>query len=195
MIKLSEKNSKLGKVLNVSLAPVTGCRPGVPCADGACYALKAYRMYKQTRAAWDHNLQLAMQEPNIYFGSLMSELEKRSKRKNKLFRWHVAGDILSPLYFENMVRIAHAFPEWRFLVFTKQYSIVNNHEQPNIPANLAIMFSQWPGLPMENPHNFPVAWYDQDNGSRCKAIDGTEKSCESCQLCWFTADDVNFPSH
>ena len=27
----------------------------------------------------------------------------------------------------------------------------------NIPENLKIIFSAWPGMPMENPHNFPVA--------------------------------------
>ena len=62
-----------------------------------------------------------------------------------------------------MVQIAKDFPEWRFWTYTKMYWIVNDYVRNNgnnrfvaIPANLSVMFSEWDGVPLDNPYSFPV---------------------------------------
>lgn len=187
MVKISLKNSKLGRIRNISLPPVIACRGGVPCTK-KCYALKAYRQYKQTRAAWSHNLDCWHDDPRSYFDSIYEQL--RGLKPN-YFRWHVAGDIQNKRYLDGMIDIACALPDWHFLAFTKQYSIVNSHIDlhGDLPPNLKIVMSEWPGLTMENPHNLPVATFDAKHGTDCPG------SCASCKLCWHSDSTINFPAH
>lgn len=110
----------------------------------------------------------------------------------------MSGDITSADYFAGMVKVALACPDTIFLAFTKQYEIVNE-SNIDIPANLTIIFSAWPGLEMDNPKNFKVAWFDDgtdnripDNALECPGL------CESCGMC-FQIDkiglDVKFMKH
>ena len=63
-IHISDKNSKLGRIPNISLTPGITCSPEAckTCLKGGCYALKAYRQYKRTRTAWDENTELALHD-------------------------------------------------------------------------------------------------------------------------------------
>ena len=115
--------------------------------------------YTGVRFARVKNLWLAVNAPAQYFGQIRLALANR--RKNKFFRWHVGGDIISPSYFAEMVKIAREFPDFTFWTYTKKYHIVNNYVVENggrecIPDNLKIMFSEWDGMPLLNPFNFPV---------------------------------------
>ena len=49
---ISSGNSKLGNIPNISLTPIKACGNCSACSAD-CYALKAYRMYKGTKASWD----------------------------------------------------------------------------------------------------------------------------------------------
>jgi len=51
MVKISNGNTKLGRIPNISLPPIKACGKDVPCKSD-CYALKAYRQYPATRKAW-----------------------------------------------------------------------------------------------------------------------------------------------
>lgn len=185
-VKLSERNIKLGKLLNCSLSPIKGCRPDAPCCK-ECYALKAYRQYPSVRAAWDHNLDLAWEQPHVFFSSIIEQLQAR---KPNYFRWHVAGDILSPEYLAGMVWVAETLSDWHFLAYTKNYDDVNSHlDDKKFPPNLQIIMSQWPGLDLVNPHGLPVATYDAAHGTDCPG------SCATCKICWHSDSGINFPAH
>lgn len=187
-VKISEGNSKVGRIPNLSLIPIKACgacfgncKP--PCAK-QCYALKAWKQYPDTRAAWTLNYTLARKDLNAFFEGIRVELAKR--RKLPFFRWHVAGDILSPEYLEGMVYLAELFPETKFLAFTKQYRIVNEY-QNDLPPNLTIVFSAWPGLTIENPKRLPVAYMIPENGEEPRVTKRTIRcpgNCESCGMCW-----------
>lgn len=198
-------NSKLGKtVWNISLSPGKSCG-AVPCAR-ECYAMKAYRMYPSVKKAWDGNLAEALQEPGHFgfFDSIESHL-LRAKKLPRFFRWHVAGDILSEAYFRGIRRVASRFPTVKFLVFTKKHHHVNavvaeeKAKGFDLPANLSVVFSAWPGLQFENPHGLPVAYMQDGTETRvpANAIE-CPGQCDSCGMCWSLASigrDVVFHAH
>jgi len=47
-ISISDKNSKLGKIPNISLTPIASC-PNCSTCKSKCYALKAYRQYPASK--------------------------------------------------------------------------------------------------------------------------------------------------
>lgn len=154
---ISKGNRKIGRVMNVSIAPLLSCRSDCPCRV-FCYDIKACLQYTGVRLARVKNLWLAVNRPDVYFGKIRESLSRR--KSHKFFRWHVGGDIISPAYFAEMVQIAREYPDFVFWTYTKKYFIVNNFCDKNggrtaIPENLKIMFSEWDGMPVVNPYGFP----------------------------------------
>jgi hypothetical protein len=141
IVAISKGNRKLGGVMNISTLPRTCCPDGVPCSK-KCYALKAVRLYPPTREAWSRNARIAKRHPDSYFTQIAARV---AKDKPRLFRWHVAGDILNTDYLLGMCRIAAENPHTHFLAFTKAFDIVNRYEDRQaLPDNLVIIFSAWP---------------------------------------------------
>ena len=155
-ISISTGNKKIGRVMNVSLAPILTCANCKECMH-LCYDIKAVVQYGNVRKARAKNTVLALEHETRYFQAIRYALGKR--RKNKYFRWHVGGDIPNYSYFENMVQIAKERPDFIFWTYTKNYFIVNEYCDRNgkdaIPSNLTIMFSEWDGMKMINPYHFP----------------------------------------
>lgn len=162
---ISEGNSKIGRVLNVSLAPIVTCGDACKLCKSLCYDVKACLQYKNVRDARARNTALAMLNRDEYFSRIADRISR--KRSNFFFRWHVAGDILDADYFDRMIQIARQFPQWTFWTYTKQYNIVNKwiDENGKLPDNLHIMFSQWKikldngqiiAVPLPNPHSLPI---------------------------------------
>ena len=56
-----------------------------------CY-LKEYRLYPGIHKAWTRNERIAKRHPDSYFVQIAARV---AKAKPRLFRWHVAGDILN----------------------------------------------------------------------------------------------------
>ena len=197
IISLSRGNRKLGSVMNISTTPGRCCPKGVPCASDGCYANKAIRMYPGTRAAWRRNELIARREPESYFSQIAAQV---TKAKPRLFRFHVAGDILNRDYLRGMCRIAAANPHTHFLAFSKAFKIVNEYEDREaIPENLVIVFSAWPGMRFLNPHGHRVAWMQDGTEIRVPA-DAIEcpGNCESCGMCYELerlGHDVVFHKH
>ena len=151
-VSISAGNTKMGAIPSVSLPPVITCAKGCKCAQ-KCYAAKLCRIRKSVREAYQRNLDILTSNPAAYWQQV-----KAAAMITKYFRFHVSGDIVDSDYLNNMVEIAREIPGTKFLAFTKQYSLVNEYaDTEEIPANLKIIFSAWPGMPMDNPHNFPVA--------------------------------------
>jgi hypothetical protein len=208
--KLSKGNSKMGRVWNISLPPVTACPKGVPCAD-KCYARKAYRQYPATRAAWDHNLEFARSDCPGFHESIREQL-RAARKLPTFFRWHVSGDILSEDYLDEMMETAAEFPGVKFLAFTKQHHLVAfvaemaRDNGPSfvtvansMPQNLTIVFSAWPNHPIHNPHGFPVAWCQDGTEDRVpETALSCPGNCEACGMCWELPKlgrDVTFDIH
>lgn len=111
-VKISRGNTKLGKMPNVSLVPVKDCGNCSHCAAD-CYALKAFRQYPATRAAWQHNSAIFRAGGYTAIADdIVSQLEKRPSR---FFRIHVAGDFLSQEHVDLWKVIARRLPSTTFL--------------------------------------------------------------------------------
>lgn len=158
---ISKGNRKIGRVMNVSLMPMLTCANCGECKH-FCYDIKACLQYPKTViAARMRNTVIMWRDMEEYFSRIDKAISRR--RVNKFFRWHVAGDIVSRKYLANMVKLARKYPDFKFWTYTKNYDLVNEYVRIHggtraaaIPGNLSIMFSEWKGLPMNNPYNFPV---------------------------------------
>jgi hypothetical protein len=188
--KISAGNSKLGKIPNISLPPVLACANSTACR-AKCYALKAWRQYPATRRAWGHNFRLWRRDPGAYWQGIRNYLEAK---RPPFFRWHVAGDIQDQSYLDKMRWLAVAFPETRFLCFTKRFDL----DYGWISGNLVIRFSLWPGLalPRWTDYKRPMAWYQDGNETRIpKGAKVCPGSCAKCRHCWTSSRDVVFKAH
>lgn len=185
---ISKGNRKIGKVMNVSMMPILTCHNCKECKH-LCYDIKACLQYSNTvLPARMRNTVLAMHDRDRYFSEINDACTRR--RKNKYFRWHVAGDILDMDYFERMLDICCNHPDFVFWTYTKYYDIVNEycdmHGRDAIPANFSIMFSEWDGMPMNNPYNFPVFSCKLKGGNKNRTeaeFKKMYKCCGNCDIC------------
>jgi uncharacterized protein (DUF2237 family) len=152
-ISISPGNRKMGYIPSVSLPPVKTCAAGCTCAN-KCYAAKLCRIYPTVRNAYERNLETLYSDPLSYWTQV-----RAAAKVARYFRFHVSGDIVDGLYFYDMVLTAQECPGTEFLAFTKCYDIVNDYLSSGgtIPANLHVLFSEWPGMAMDNRYNLPVA--------------------------------------
>lgn len=124
---------------------------------------------------------------------------------SRFFRFHVSGDIPDVTYLCRMVEVAERNKHCKILCFTKKYEFVNSLFLCgiNLPDNLQLIFSVWPGLRMDNPHNLPEAHVRFQDGSTTARSDAKECSgnCTECAItddgCWVLrpGEQVIFNEH
>jgi len=175
-LKISEGNSKLGKIPNLSLPPITTCRVDVPCAE-ACYARKSYRMYLNVRNAWDSNWALYQEDPELFFGDLINYL---ARKKPERFRLHVSGDCPDQRYFNRMADIFHHFQGTKCLMFTKRYDLQMSG------TTIKVVLSTWPGMDLPENNNLPWAWLEEDPRlPKDEPYIHCPGGCDACGMrCW-----------
>lgn len=152
-ISISYGNRKMESIPSVSLPPIITCKNCATCAQ-KCYAAKLCRIYPSVKNAYEKNLDILTRDRNTYFDQI-----KTAAKMTSFFRWHVSGDIIDIDYLHRMVKIAREIKTTNFLVFTKNYDVVNeyftNHKKP---SNFKIIFSlPFNGAIIDNPHNLPTA--------------------------------------
>ena len=179
-IAISHGNRKIGRAMNVSLMPIFTCKNCDAC-KWLCYDIKACVQYPNTVIdARMRNTILLRRDRDEFFSRIDAAISRR--RKNKFFRWHVAGDIVDADYFARMVDIARRHDDFIFWTYTKVYGIVNAWIDENgpLPENFHVMFSEWRGMPMDNPHGLPefrVVFKDEEKpaGHYCPG------NCDICK--------------
>ena len=188
-VGFSYGNTKIGKTLNVSLLPVLTCGGACRVCLHICYDIRACLQYCDFRrgalACRARNTALAMYDRDRFFLEIQAKMNRR--RINKLFRWHVGGDIIDLDYFSRMVELARNNPDWIFWGYTKQYLIVNEYVRTHggsiaaaIPSNLSIMFSEWKGLDCLNPYGFATFTCVMDGDDVPDDVYYCPGNCEQC---------------
>ena len=182
-IKISNGNMKLGSLPNFSLTPGKSCAPAAcqSCYKD-CYARKAYRMYKQTRNAWDTNTELVTQHLDVVEQDLRKYFSRLSAPR--FFRIHTSGDFVTKEYAEMWCTIGREFPDTKFLAFTKAF---DNVRGLSFSPNFSLVLSGWPGLelPDDLREQYSVAW--MQDGTESRVPDNTLEcpgNCETCGACW-----------
>ena len=184
-ISISNGNSKMGEIRNVSLPAGLTCG-NYPCRE-KCYALRMERRYPTVREAYQKNYDVLQSDPDTYWreveGSIML---------SRFFRFHVSGDIPDATYLRRMVEVAERNRHCEILCFTKRYDLVNSFLQSGhgFPKNLHIIFSVWVGLEMANPFLLPEAHVIYRDGTTTARPDAKvcEGNCAECAItgegCW-----------
>ena len=151
-VSISHGNRKMGEIPSVSLPACVTCNPDAPCFK-ECYAAKIERIYKTAAASYKRNLNILESDPAAYWLQV-----RAAASMARYFRFHVSGDIPNSDYLNNMITLAQDLKNTKFLVFTKQYKLVNDYLNAGgvIPENLKVIFSNWGSWKCNNPHSLPV---------------------------------------
>ena len=193
-IAVSAGNSKLGAAIpNVSLIPIKDCGNCEQCRTD-CYALKAWRQYKPTRAAWTRNSKAFRADPVAACQQIHDWLAKKRKRP-EFFRIHVAGDFLNQSAVNAWSNLAADNADIKFLAFTKMHAL----DYSTIASNMTVVHSMWPGLADTAPNGASRAWLQDGTETRIPqdAIH-CPGNCADCGMCWELPSigrDVYFTIH
>jgi hypothetical protein len=195
---ISPGNRKLGTLPSVSLPPIVTCNCAAGCTRGKlCYAVKMKDYAIGVWKSWANNYRQWLEHPAAFRAELRAEFE--TINAPRYFRWFVGGDCPDPQFWALIIETAKDFPSVRFLLFTKQYSLIKGR----VPANLEVVVSSWPGLPIPAKlrRRFRVAWYrDPENLDPRIPDDALEcpGGCDHCGMCWSLGEigrDVVFDKH
>lgn len=202
-LTISKGNSKLGGIPNLSLPPIKTCCAGVPCAK-KCYAMKSYRMYPNVKKAWDGNLKLWQKNPILFENYLRDYL---SLHWPKFFRYQVGGDLPDLSYLYMIRKVAFEFPETQFLVYTKRIHMLCILGNRDMPKNLQVFLSRWPGDSVAGVTAQP-GWELPSWANQAWMLDPKNPdtripplafmcpgSCKTCKHCYTTRQDVVFKQH
>jgi len=179
-IHISKGNSKIGHTHNFSLAPIVTCSNCQKCKY-SCYDVKACNQYKNVVTARAENTVMVLKNMSGTFDQIDEYMAKR--KRNFFFRFHVSGEIINSDYFTHVVKIGMKYYNWRVLIYTKNYEIINNwiDENGKYPENLTVMFSKWYGLPCNNPHNLPTFTCFPEGAEPLKGAWHCPGNCDICK--------------
>ena len=186
-VYISSGNRKTGfSVPSVSLIPVADCGNCSSCSR-LCYDLRNDCIYNGVTSTRAKNSALAHNAIDRYFFEI-----KKACKAFRFFRWHIGGDILNAAYLAGVLDVAVCNPHCTFLIFTKRYDLINDYisNGGEIPSNLQVIFSAWPGAKMVNPYNMPVSSPLFIDGSHAAGPDpiSCPGDCSNCAVmgsgCW-----------
>ena len=199
-VYISSGNRKTGfSVPSVSLIPVADCGNCASCSR-LCYDLRNDCIYNGVTSTRAKNSALAHNAIDRYFFEI-----KKACKAFRFFRWHIGGDILNAAYLAGVLDVAVCNPHCTFLIFTKRYDLINDYisNGGEIPSNLQVIFSAWPGAKMVNPYNMPVSsplFVDGSHAAGSNPI-SCPGDCSNCAVmgsgCWTLkrGEGVVFAAH
>ena len=196
---ISPGNTKLGKILNISIPPGETCPGQTGACAAVCYASKYMRVFKSTAKAYGENLDAILTED---WQAVI--IRKLAKSQPKLFRIHVAGDFFSPSYIQAWRKIIGMFPNTEFLAYTRSWRIGRLRRELETLRTL-------PNLQLfascdSDAHDAPRAWRKAHMGQPAYQTEGktvlcpgygpSEPTCDKCKLCFASLKtSVYFPIH
>lgn len=110
-----------------------------------CYAKgNSYTLFPETTISQNKILNFLFNDAEGYAAQLEKEIKNKAKffkRRNKeiQIRWNDSGDLLSPKYFDIVMRIINNTPEIEHYLYTKEVAMIKAY--PNPPKNIIFNFS------------------------------------------------------
>lgn len=157
--------------------------PGSVCSD--CYACKANYKYPSVMTA--HAKRVANIGSQVWQDAMIYMINKTG---DAFFRWHDSGDLQSSGHLKAIVNIAHALPNVRFWLPTKEKAILASAKRAGlvIPDNLTIRLSaamvDSDKVSRELTGNVSLVQDKAElSGFHCRAPEQNGK-CEDCRACW-----------
>lgn len=150
----TQGNEKLGNRFRCLSMPARDTCPKNATCYRYCYARAIENRFPALAERYNRNKERLDSNSDLFREQLWKELKYFMP---SCFRFNVDGDIYDMEYMALIHEAAEKFPGIDFLVFTKQYDIVNRfYDELGELDNLHINFSMDDGLKMDNPHNFPT---------------------------------------
>ena len=203
---LGKQNSKMpGRTYGIS---AWRCKTGQKLAKikgsvcSMCYAMTGnYKMSTNVREAF---IKRADSITHPLWAEAMA-VQIRRYSTGKVFRWHDTGDIQTLEHLLMVVMVAHATPDTRHWIPTREVAIIKQLDrlvqagQVTIPSNLCVRVSShfvgqkpWRTLP-EWCNTSTVSWEDAPVTCPAPQQDG---KCLDCRKCWDrTVPNTNYIQH
>lgn len=170
-----------------------GCTICGTCSGNCpgCYAKKMTRFPDVLRHDVENTIAV-IEDPKKAVEELETVIFGNGKSP-EFFRLHDSGDFYSYDYFYYVIKMIERHPETRFGAYTKESEIVNRYGIENLPENLSLQCSPWPGY-CDPIGNLPQFIYD--NGTdpeiaklpHCPAVNKeghrTGIQCKDCLYCY-----------
>lgn len=149
-----------------------------------CYAFRGNYLFPRALAALERRY-ASLSDP-LWPVAMVTAI--RHYEKSGYFRWHDSGDIKDIAHLHNIVQIAHALPDIKFWLPTREYSIVSTYFKTHkVPRNLCIRLS---AFMMDAPAPATIARSIGVQTSRVASTKYTcpaskqNNSCGECRKCW-----------
>lgn len=190
-VYVAPRNTRYGKVPNVSLIPVRDCGANSRYCKNYCYGVRNFGMYENTRKAWAANSIQFRRDP-VDACKQVEDVLRQRPRIPSMFRIHVAGDFLNQNHIDAWSGLARRLSSTKFLAYTKRDDLDFSQR----PMNFEVMASQWPNAPLLIIKGVSrKAWIDHDRRRPNKAFqcryDINKTTCDTCKFCWFGRGDVS----
>lgn len=167
--------------------------PGTICSK--CYALRGRYIFDNVQQA--QHVRLASINNPTWVDDMVKLIRRK---KEKYFRWHDSGDLVSLSHLVNICRIAVLLPEFIFWLPTRERKIVNNYriQFGAFPTNLVIRLSgaMVDGAPPATDLcTSTVHKNEAPVGYVCPSSTQNNK-CNSCRACWdITIKNISYKAH
>lgn len=155
-----------------------------PCSD--CYARKGRYIFPNVQKAQYRRLAILTNNPTQWARDMVEYIPLVSGRE-RYFRWHDSGDIMSDIHLSAIVWIAECLPEFRFWLPTKEYATVARFLRSGreFPPNLAVRVSA-PRLEDTTYQSVTGLVSYIAKGYDCPAP-AQDNACGDCRKCWDTS--------
>jgi len=191
MVYIQWRGNRKVPVPIFSLPPVITCIGATESCKRICYGKKSW-IYPAVRKRRMENYNDS-QKPD-FVDKIIAEMKKHKFDK---FRIHETGDFYSQEYLDKWIEIVKAFPEVRFLAYTKSWQL----DFSKIPKNLIIYYSVMPDTKHFPKTKMPYAYVIGKSLTYKSKVTGfdcpyPEKGCKECGYkCWDGGDNVIFKRH
>ena len=184
-VKLMKGNSKTGaNCYTVSLCPIIDCVNCSECRKD-CYDIQHDVIYKQVVDSRACNSAICRKDKPRYWAEISQQVKALFVTELRL---NVGGD-LDDEDFAFVSLVAEENPRCDILFFTKNYKGINTYlENHKFPQNVKAIMSAWKGMPMDNPHNLPVAHVLWEDGTTTAPEYGSYYCGGNCSACHFNAE-------
>ena len=152
---------------------------GSVCND--CYAQKGHYVFPAVTMAQLRRLEKVKFEPR--WVEAMTALI--GSKREKYFRWHDSGDLMSFTHLDKIVQVAKNLPDYQFWLPTLEHVLVRNYLSlaGSFPPNLAVRLST--AMIDTAPISTPLCTSSvvSDNSFTCPASK-QGNVCGDCRMCW-----------
>ena len=144
-----------------------------------CYALKGnYTRYPAIKAAQYYRL-ASLMKPD-WIPAMVTQIKRQ-----KVFRWHDAGDLQSVQHLKNIFEVCNQTPQVRHWLPTREVKYTRLMDPETVPKNLKIVISDHMIDQQSSVKHWPyTSGVSSDKKEATCPAPSQGGKCKSCRACW-----------